>query len=318
VTTTFLFCSAVLLLGLGADGFPLPCWLVFLVCFLMGVHSFRCRRHRNKGRELERVRARIASDLHDDIGASLSQIAVLTEVLWRQTEHEHPHLAQSLATIAQLSGETVDALSDIVWATNPQHDSLTNLVRRMRRFASEILPAAQIEFSFVAPPPETELHLEAELRRQLFLIFKESLNNLVRHARCTQAAIELQRADAHLWLQIRDNGRGFAVHQRSEGNGLLNLQRRAQTIGAELTIHSIPGGTTIRLHIPHGQTASAPEVQTVRSWRCQGAQWFRYAWQQSRTYLNRGVTARARRATLIVPLVNAKFSAARAARRRSL
>lgn len=316
MTTTFLFCCAVLLFGLGADGFPLLCWLVLLVCFLMSVHSFRCRRSRNQARELERVRARIASDLHDDIGASLSQIAVLTEVLWRQTEHEHPHLAQSLATIAQLSGEAVDALSDIVWATNPQHDSLTNLVRRMRRFASEILPAAQIEFSFVAPPPETELHLEAELRRQLFLIFKESLNNLVRHARCTQAAIELQRADAHLWLQIRDNGRGFAVHQRSEGNGLLNLQRRAQTIGAELTIHSIPGGTTILLRVPYCQTTDRPKWQAFRRWLRQPQRWFRHAWAQ--TYLNRGVTARARRATLIVPLVNAKFSAARAARRRSL
>ncbi|MFN0120862.1 MAG: sensor histidine kinase, partial [Blastocatellia bacterium] len=246
-----------------ADWFPSGHWsLLFAPALAVALSVWFHRRKRAP--EPECARMRMASDLHDDIGANLTQIIVLAEVLRRQHEPDNPQLAASLAAIARISGETAEALGDLVWATNPQHDSLTNLARRMRRFASEILPAASIEFSFSAPPPENDLRLAPELRRQLYLIFKESLNNIVRHARCTQATIELRVEDAHLSLRILDNGRGIGAAR--EGNGLPGLRRRAQSLGGELTISSVAGGTAISLRAPLSGKENASDTFRARQW----------------------------------------------------
>lgn len=297
---------------------PLLWWAVFSACLAAGFLSLLCRPRLTKPPELQHLRARLAADLHDDIGANLSQIAVLTEVLRRQTQQTHPHLAHALDAIARISGETVDAMSDIVWATNPKHDALTNLIPRMRRVASEVLPAARIEFSFAAPDLPNDWRLAGELRRQVFLIFKESLNNIVRHARCTQVSIEVRLENAHLLLQVRDNGRGFTAAHLSAGNGLPNLHRRAQAIGAELTISSISSGTTILLRAPLGHPAGSPELQAVTNWLRSGQRQLQSAWQGTRSYLNRGVTGQSTRTTLPLQSAIATFTARREARRRVL
>ncbi len=318
MTAKAVFFCAVPWFFLCAIFFPMLWWAVFSACLAATFLSLLCRPRMTKPPELQRLRTRIAADLHDDIGANLSQIAVLTEVLRRQTEQAHPQFASSLDAIARISGETVDAMSDIVWATNPKHDALTNLIPRMRRFANEILPAARIEFSFSAPDLQKDWRLEGELRRQVWLIFKESLNNIVRHARCTQVSIELRLENAHLLLQIRDNGRGFIATHISAGNGLPNLQRRAQAIGAELTINSIPNGTTSLLRAPLDRPAGSPELQAGTGWLRNGQRQLQRAWQGVHTYLNRGVTGRARRATLPLPSPNSAFIANREAQRRVL
>jgi ligand-binding sensor domain-containing protein/signal transduction histidine kinase len=201
---------------------------------------------------LERVRLRIASDLHDDIGSSLSQIAVLSEVLRKQLGAQEARISKNLSLINRVSQEALDSMSDIVWAINPQQDHLSNLVRRMRRVASEVLPARNIEFKFNAPTAGPDLKLGADIRRQVFLMFKEAINNMVRHSECTRAEIELKIEGAWLALAVADNGKGFDPDQVDEGNGLVSLRRRARSLGGKTDVSSRIGeGTTITVRIPH-------------------------------------------------------------------
>src|SRR5205085_10474255 len=143
-------------------------------------------------RELEQVRRRIAADLHDDIGSSLTQISIFSEVLQQRIDKNKERVLEPLEFIASSSRELVEAMSDIVWAINPQKDSLSELSGKMRRFSSDVFTAPNIEFTYTsAPVDDNEIALGANIRREVFLIFKESVNNIVKHADCQRAAIEL-------------------------------------------------------------------------------------------------------------------------------
>jgi signal transduction histidine kinase len=205
---------------------------------------------------VERMRTRIATDLHDDIGASLSQIAVLSEVI----RHRHPRdseLGESLGRIATTSREAVESMSDIVWAINPRRDSLVELVQRMRRFASDVLAARGIEFTFHAPADNARLGADA--RRHLFLFFKESINNLARHSGAAHAAIELTLHAGRLTLQVIDDGRGFDPTEAHPGHGLASLRARAEALGGTVEIAAAAGnGTRLRLEVPLAGRPSRP------------------------------------------------------------
>ena len=205
-------------------------------------------------RELERVRTRIATDLHDDIGSSLSQIAILSEVVRQRMGNGGSPVSEPLALIANSSRELVDSMSDIVWAINPKKDHLSDLLQRMRRFASDTLSARNVEFRFRAPVTEDDIRLGANVRRELFLIFKETINNMVKHSGCTEADIEFTVAGDHLMLRLADNGKGFDTTLESEGHGLLSMRERSRALGGELEIVSTAGrGTTTTLRVPVDQ-----------------------------------------------------------------
>src|SRR5262249_12962821 len=197
--------------------------------------------------ELERVRRRIATDLHDDIGSSLTRISLLSEVVQRQIAAREVPSAESLSLIANLSRELVDSMSDIVWAINPNNDHLNDLSQRMRIFASDLFTAREINFHFQAPCPEENIEVGANFRRELFLLFKEAVNNIVRHSECSHARIEF-RADAdRLLLQISDNGSGFDLSQSGNGHGLTSMRERTEALGGEFEISSYKGEGTIFL-----------------------------------------------------------------------
>jgi PAS domain S-box-containing protein len=201
--------------------------------------------------ELERVRKRIATDLHDDIGSSLTQISILSEVARQQVGHNDSPITKPLSMIAAASRELVDSMSDIVWAINPQKDHLSDLQQRMRRFASDVFTARNIEFRFRAPEAEEDIQLGANIRREVFLIFKESINNMVKHSGCTKADIEFALGKDHLYLRLTDNGKGFDAATESDGHGLMSMSERARGLGAELEIIShVEAGTTIILQVP--------------------------------------------------------------------
>jgi signal transduction histidine kinase/ligand-binding sensor domain-containing protein len=204
---------------------------------------------------LERVRSRIASDLHDDVGATLAQIAVLSEVVQTQIDDPHAPLRGPLARIAQTSRDAIASMSDIVWAINPQKDSLRATVFRMREFAGDVLTPRGLTFTLDEPAQDATL--TADLRRQIYLIFKEAVNNVLRHAEATHVDIDL-RVDTRrrLRLRITDNGRGFdPAACADEGNGLGSMQRRAQALGGTLTITSRPGESTIEADVPYARFA---------------------------------------------------------------
>ncbi len=228
-------------------------WFITLVALLIAAAVYVVFRYRiNRLLELERVRTRIAADLHDDIGASLSHIAVVSEVAKRQLPEADSPLSKNLSVIARISREAVDSMSDIVWAVNPQRDHLYDLTRRMRSFASELLPARDIAFRFTAPPDEQDIRLGADVRRQLFLIYKESVNNLARHSDCQRAEIDMQIEGKQLVLRVIDDGKGFATGNGASGNGLKNMRKRAESLGGKVDILSTTGkGTTIVISVPH-------------------------------------------------------------------
>jgi signal transduction histidine kinase len=204
--------------------------------------------------ELERMRTRIATDLHDDIGANLTKIAILSEVAQQRPGGESQPNGAPFPSIARIARESVASMSDIVWAINPRRDSLLDLARRMRGFASEVFSNRNIEFRFHAPDPEQDLKIGPDVRRAVYLIFKEAVNNIVRHAACERTEIELRLDDSYLALRVTDDGRGFEPRQALEGNGLENMKRRAQSVRAEFEALSHPGrGTVIALRLPVGR-----------------------------------------------------------------
>jgi len=211
--------------------------------------------------ELERVRARIATDLHDDIGSSLTQIAILSEVAHQQVGTDHTNGAAPIARIISVSNELVDTMSDIVWAINPKKDHLSDLLQRMRRFASDVFTARQIAFLFHTPDSEHDLELGANVRREVFLIFKESVNNIIKHSACTRADVAFRIEGDRLVLTVSDNGKGFdcapadcsaaMVATTRGGNGLLSMRKRAEEMGGRFEVVSAAGqGTTATLRLP--------------------------------------------------------------------
>lgn len=202
-------------------------------------------------KELERVRKRIATDLHDDIGSSLTRISLLSEVAQRQIPAGPTSSDGPLSVIAGLSREAVDSMSDIVWAINPEKDSFGDLTQRMRRFAGDVFSARGIEFRFRLPESDRDLKVGANFRRELFLIFKEAVNNSVRHSECTEAEIEFRLDTDKLFLELSDNGHGFDAGYKSMGHGLASMRERTEGLGGSLEIISREGqGTTLSLVVP--------------------------------------------------------------------
>jgi ligand-binding sensor domain-containing protein/signal transduction histidine kinase len=227
-------------------------WFLSLLATLviLGIYAIhRARLHRELA--MERVRSRIATDLHDDIGASLSQIAVLSEVVRWRVDARDAAVAGPLARIGDISRETVDSMSDIVWAINPRHDRLSDLIGRMRRFAQDLLSAGKIQFELEVRG-SADVPLNADARRDVFLIFKESLHNALRHSECNAIRVDVDVQSRWLKLRVADNGRGFSVGQEpNKGEGLASMRRRAAKLGASITIAATEGtGTSIELALP--------------------------------------------------------------------
>ncbi len=200
--------------------------------------------------QLERIRTRIATDLHDDIGSSLAQIAILSEVAQRRFDPEDPAARDPLARIAGLSRELSAQMSDIVWAINPRLDRPEDLLQRIRRFAEETLGAtgAQVEVTSAVAAGVT---LGMDVRRHVYLVAKECVTNAARHSGCLDVAIRLAVSHGWLTLEFRDDGRGFRPDASREGNGLANMARRAAALGGRCDVTSAPGrGTRIVLELP--------------------------------------------------------------------
>jgi PAS domain S-box-containing protein len=207
-------------------------------------------------RELQKVRTRIATDLHDDIGSSLTQIAVLSEVA--RSHSVKDEVKAPLERLSEVSNELVDAMADIVWAINPKKDSWRELVRRMRRFASDVLSSSEIEFELETPETDQNIQLGANIRREVFSIFKECVNNIVRHSGASFVEIEFEVIVGVVRLKIVDNGRGFdAAHVLDDnftpekgGNGLNNIRRRVADLNGNCEINSSSKGTIVEISIP--------------------------------------------------------------------
>ncbi|MFN8349246.1 MAG: two-component regulator propeller domain-containing protein [Spirosomataceae bacterium] len=204
--------------------------------------------------EIERLRARIAADLHDDIGSGLTRIALTSEMLLRQKKEENPnaHLPL-LQRIGNTSRELIEAMSDIVWSIDPQNDTLAKVAERIRIFANDLCDSGNIECSFTyqAGPSVTTRKLGSDIVSSLVLIAKEALNNAVRHAQCTRLTVHIEASSSQLRLRITDDGIGFVMSELPRINGLTNMRRRAEKSGGKLEIISGPNkGTKVYVEFP--------------------------------------------------------------------
>ncbi len=225
--------------------------LVFVFLLLLWA-AYRVRV--NQLLALERVRHGIARDLHDDMGSTLSSISILSQVARQHHHHGRAEQVTGLLTqIGESSGRMLDSMDDIVWAINPAHDGLDNVTARMRVFASDVLEARGIDFSFIVAPAVQEHRLEMRARREFFLIFKETVNNLAKYAQCQTARFDLRVEQRCLVLTVEDDGVGFdpAAPARGSGNGLTNMRTRAAALRAKLSFETAPGhGTKVVLRVP--------------------------------------------------------------------
>ena len=195
-------------------------------------------------------RARIARDLHDDLGSSLTEITMLATSS-PGSEVQSEEASERLGAIAGKSRTMVHALDEIVWAVDPQRDTVASTARYLASYAEEYLAGLNIACRVQIPNSFPDQIVAGEARHHLFLAVKEALNNAVRHASATEIGFRVRMSGERLEISINDNGTGFDLAGRSNGHGLLNLRDRLQNASGQCDIDSCPGaGTTVSLQLP--------------------------------------------------------------------
>ncbi|MGH7563101.1 MAG: sensor histidine kinase [Gemmatimonadota bacterium] len=231
-------------------------WFLLSIMILAGLVAFAVHRYRLlRLLELERVRSRIATDLHDDLGARLSRVSILSAVASQQVGGNDREARRLMGEVGETARGLIEAAGDIAWSIDPRADDLASLAARVRRFASDLLDGRGIHWSFEAPPDGAGRRLTPEQRRHLLLDFQEAIHNALRLADATRVELALRVEDDRIEAEIRDNGRGFGGGpgelQGHSGRGLHNMRERAAVLGGVLEIESEPdGGARIRLDIP--------------------------------------------------------------------
>jgi len=196
--------------------------------------------------KLQKLRNKIASDLHDDVGSTLSSISIFSDMVKMQSKEVNP----LLDSIGESSKKMLDAMGDIVWTINPENDDFDKILTRMRSFAYELLGAKKIDFAFDADEQLRNLKVPMEVRKNLFLIFKEATNNMVKYSEADMAEFMIKEDKNQITMTIRDNGKGFEENANLQGNGLKNMRKRAEEMGGKLYIESKQSvGTLIRLSV---------------------------------------------------------------------
>lgn len=199
----------------------------------------------------QRVKDRIARDLHDDVAASMSGIRILSQVARSQFAEKSPEAAPILEQINRSAQSAVESIGDLIWAVKPSDDYLNDIADRIREYAAKMLEAAEIDYRLQIPRNLPTLKLDIESKRNIYLIFKEAINNALKYSRCTLIEISLGLENQRLVLKVADNGHGFDHTTTRSGNGLGNMAKRARDIGGDLLIATAPGmGTTIGLSVP--------------------------------------------------------------------
>ena len=222
---------------------------LFILSIFYGLFRYRLYHVMN----MERMRLRIASDLHDDVGTNLSSIVVSSQILEREGTLSND-VRNQLKDIRTVATTTQEMMRDIVWMLNPSNDSLDDFVLKMKEAAARLL--GNIPFTFIVPSERMLEKVSIEFKRNVFLIFKETLTNVFRHSGATLVTIEVTHGNGELALQIRDNGKGFDPNHASAGSGIASLKRRADHIGGRIEFSRLTdGGTMVTLTVKNHANA---------------------------------------------------------------
>lgn len=233
-------------------------WFFILFGLVVVGATYAVYRYRiNELLKRQAIRNKIAQDLHDNVGSTLSSISVYSQVAKiHNSQGNNEDLQNVLGRIAATSSEMISEMNDIVWTINPRNDSMQKILQRMESFAKPLLHTQNIQFRFQYDPAVMNVNLEMEKRKNFYLIFKEAVNNSLKYSGCKKMEVAVHYRNHHLELVVMDDGAGFDrkavdTKQSLSGNGLNNMARRANEMNGVCVIDSQPGqGTTVRLKFP--------------------------------------------------------------------
>jgi len=213
---------------------------------------------------VDRERLRISQDMHDELGSSLTQIAILSEILKKQKSPDE--MLTMIDKISGISRSVIDDLGEIIWAMNPKNDNLASFASYLRQHASEYLANAGITGLLSFPGEFPAIPMSSEQRRNIYLVVKEALNNAVKHSGATAVTVTLHWDKGTLQMQIKDNGRGFKpMDSLHSGYGLQGMRKRTESLGGHFTINSEPGkGTEIYFNVEIAGTDWEREEKNLR------------------------------------------------------
>jgi signal transduction histidine kinase len=226
-------------------------WFMSLLLFVAALLIYEVHKLRvNKLLAVEALRNRVARDLHDDMGSTLSTINILSSMAKTKVNDSAVKTSEYLSKISEYSERMMDTMDDIVWSITPSNDSMQNITSRMREFATNVLEPKEIDFDFIVDEGVHDVKLNMEVRRDFFLVFKEAVNNAAKYSKAEKALIQLTVQNKKLLLVVKDDGAGFDFEE-ADGNGLGNMKKRADNMNGFVSIHSSKGeGTTVELVIP--------------------------------------------------------------------
>lgn len=197
-----------------------------------------------RAKQLQNMRNSIADDLHDDIGSTLSSITIMSEL----AKARSPEASSLLASIGESTASMQENMSDIVWAIKSENDRFENVLRRMNEFATEILEAKNMALDFTNDETLTTSRLSMKQRKNLYLFFKEVINNAAKHSNAKKVSVRVFQEDHHVEMIIKDDGAGFDKQQTFHGNGMTSLKKRGEELNGIFDIQSHPGeGTVVHL-----------------------------------------------------------------------
>lgn len=193
------------------------------------------------------LRDRLATDLHDDLASTLGSISLFATSLRARLKSPSREVRQLIDRIGRLAGDAVDAIGDIVWSVSPERDTLGQLLIRMRDLTAQLCTANGIHYDFQIKEGLVEVWLDPEVRRNLYLVFKEAIHNAVRHSGATTVTVRVGITKGVFGLYLKDDGKGFRPGEKMQrGHGLRNMTKRAEAIGARFKLESTPSvGTSI-------------------------------------------------------------------------
>jgi signal transduction histidine kinase len=198
-------------------------------------------------KKIQHLRTRIASDLHDDVGSSLVRITVLADAIKREGIKENAH--EQLGAIAGISRGAVSTMKDVVWSIDARNDTMGGMIQYMQEHLHNMLMPANIDFELTHTGFSEQEKLAMNFRQNVYLTFKEAINNVVKHSDATRVTVNLEKENSLFTMTIRDDGHGISSPKKSNGQGMYNMRLRADRLKADLNIVS-EKGVTIILKVP--------------------------------------------------------------------
>ncbi len=226
-------------------------WFLVLMALAIGLLAYGLYRYRvHQLIRLQRMRNRIATDLHDEIGSNLTNISILSN-LSKKNIMQPARAGDFLQRISEEVSSSSQALDDIIWSVDANHDTLEETVARMRRYAAELFDSANISYELYLDPVFEGKRLSMEQRRDLYLLYKEAVNNISKHAQAKHVSIQIAVQQNQLLLFVKDDGRGFDTSLESSRHGLKGMKLRVSKWKGRINVESGPGqGTAIQIRLP--------------------------------------------------------------------